>query len=222
MTETESAERIGLSIGPGAVGVVAVLVGMGSSFLYPLVVAGLLPGIEQIASTVPRSSHPFVVYLSVIPGPILLTWGAFAYVDDEYTPLTPRRALAALVPALVSVCLGVSVFAARWTGVAPTDIEGQARAPLSLVEALQLELTAVQFVALAAVSATFVGTVAATRDRWTALATGVVPVGLVAAGLAWGPQQISLSTLTLVAATMAIPFAAGYAATRSGSRHRTV
>ncbi|WEL16438.1 hypothetical protein SVXHr_0253 [Halorhabdus sp. SVX81] len=222
MTETESAERIGLSIGPGTVGVVAVLVGMGSSFLYPLVVAGLLPGIEQIASTAPRSSHPFVVYLSVIPGPILLTWGAFAYVDDEYTPLTPRRALAALVPVLVSVCLGVSLFAARWTGATPTDIEGQARAPLTLVEALQVELTAVQFVALAAVSAMVVGSVAATRDRWTALATGAVPLGLVVAGLAWGPQHLTPSTVPLVAATMAIPFGIGYVATRSGSRYQTV
>lgn len=221
MVETSSVERTGPSVGPAAVGVVAALAGAGFVLLYPLSVAGVLPGTEGTGSVVPRTTHPILVYLSVIVGPILLTWGSFVYLDDEYAPFTPRRALGALVPALVSASMGISWFVYEWMGETMTGLEGEVSPPLPFGELLRLELTAIQFVALAAVSAMFVGTVVATRDRRTALATTAVPLGLVAAGLLWGPQQLTFFTILFVAVITAVPCAVGYAAARSDSGHHT-
>ncbi|AWB27961.1 hypothetical protein [Halococcoides cellulosivorans] len=211
MTATD---RVGPERGPAAVGIFAALPGAGLVVLYPLTVAGLVPGTEQFGSTHPSATHPIIVSLGVIAGSVSLTWGTFAVRDDDIAPLTSRRALTALGPALVSAGLGVAWFSVKWTGATPTNIEGEPTTPLALVEVLRLELTAVQFVALAAVSATVVGTVAATRDRQRALVATALPIGLSAVGFGWGPQHLTLSAVLAIAAITAIPFAVGYATAR--------
>ena len=216
MAEIESTERTTPWIGPTALGLVAVLAGAVLTLVYPLSVVGIVPANEYLGSTVNPMIHPFVVYTTVIPGPILLTWGTSAYLDTEYDSLTPRRALGALVPAIMSVCLAGSLFVYEWKWNPPTGIEGEELPPLTLVQILQFELDATRFLALAAVAAVFVGTVAVTRGRRAALATTTLPIGIFAVGLFWGSQQLTLSVLPPILGMIILPCAAGYLAARTG------
>ncbi|MFB6162892.1 MAG: hypothetical protein ABEJ86_05580 [Halococcoides sp.] len=217
MAEIRLVDRFGSLIGPTTVGAVVALLGTGFLFLYPLTVAGLVPGTEQFGSTRPQPIHPVIVYLSAIIGGVSMTWGIFASLDDDYRPLTPRRAFAVLGPAVVSLCSGVSWFVFRWAGKTLESwcATQQRTYTITLIQALKFQLDAVQFIALAAVSATFVGTVAAMRDRRTALAATALPIAFAVPGVFWGPQSGILPGVIAIVAFSVIPFAVGYTAARA-------
>lgn len=216
MGNAEHTTKVGGAVRPRTLGLLASIAGATGLLLYPLWLAGVVPGSDRIPPGLPEASHPLVVYLGVVGGSILLTWGVFTARHRTVASLTPRRSLLALPVALLGIAAGVVVFVAQWTGTVPLDLEGNPGAfdPSSL-EIVLIEVTAVQFVALAAVSATFVGTVVARRGRRTAAASAGLPIAFLALGAAWGPQTLLSPAFIAVVALLAIPFAVGYAATRS-------
>lgn len=212
-------EQNGTWTNPTTSGIVAILIGVGLTLFYPLSMAGILPGTGRMAQGVPSQSHPFTVYFSVILGSVLVTWGLFAYRDDEYEPLTPQRALLAFLPAIFSASLGVGWFVYTWTTRTVTDLEGQP-VEYTTIQILRLELTAVQFVAFAGVSSAVVGAVAATSGRRTGIKVTAVPLVLIAVGFLWSSFAVTPFAVVSIVVATTVPFAIGYAATRSKAGER--
>lgn len=202
-----------------SIGFALAFVGVCLFVVYPLAPAEILPGSYRIHSSgALESSHPVVVYLSTVGGPVLLVWGLFVFRSGNRRPLTPRRTLLAPVLSALGSIAGVGRFTYEWMTATPF-VSGATQPttvnpPVS--EIVLLELTGVQFVALAAVSAMVVGAIAA-RRRWpSTLVSALLPAGFVALALAdaWQFSATATETVLGTAVLAAVPFAVGYVATR--------
>lgn len=192
-------------------GLLSVFVGIGVLAIYPLAVLDLVAAGQTLSGGVPEATFPPVVYLSVVAGSVLGTWGAFVARERSLTPLTTRRAfLAPLLGGLATVA-GIATFAARWLRGTPTNLEGQPY-ELPMLEIVRLEFTGVQLIALAGVSAIVVGTTLARRGRRAAAVIAVLPVALTALAhsdrLLFDPNP--MLTVPVLVALSIVPFLVGY------------
>ncbi|MCU4743669.1 hypothetical protein [Natronoglomus mannanivorans] len=204
----------------------ASVVGMGLLLVYPSVPVETIPGSDPIhPAGALESSHPLVVYLSAVSGPVVLVWGMFVFRYQNLTPLTPGRALLAPVLSVLGIVAGIGRFTYEWIQATPFDavhrferdgtVEAETIDP-SVLEIVLRELTGVQFVALAAVSAIVVGAVAARHSWRDATVVALLPIGFVAVSLAdvWDFDATLPTVLLGTTALASIPFAVGYVATR--------
>ena len=163
------------------IGALVSFVGVGCVLLYPLAPADTIPGSYPLNhSDGIESSHPLVVYLSVVGGPMLLTWGAFTLRHRTLTPLTPRRTLLAPLLGLLGIVAGVGRFTYEWVRMTPFEVTHDIDSTSEIVdpsvlEIVQREFTGVQLVALAAILAMAVGAVAARRGWRGAIVSALVP-----------------------------------------------
>lgn len=195
-------------------GLAAALLGVGCLLAYPLTVMGVVPWSKEAPPGRPYPTHPLLIYFGVVTGSILLTWGTSSVRGGTVRPLTPRRALVAVLSSVVTLAVGLAVFTYRWAGTPRIDLEGNVLPPLDLAQIVQLELQSIQFVALAGVSALYVGTKAA-RDGWRpTLASAALPVGLFALGVVWPPLPRGPGVAAIMTVLAVGPSAVGYAAAR--------
>ncbi|OVE83633.1 hypothetical protein B2G88_14470 [Natronolimnobius baerhuensis] len=192
------------------------VIGIACMMAYPLSPADVIPGSDSLPYGGIRSAHPFVVYTSAIAGPILLTWGAFAMRQQTRRPLTPRRSLLALLLSVLVSVAGIARYTYEWVQETPFvagDTQPTTVDP-SVSEIVLREVTGTQFIALTAVSAMIVGSVATRRGRRDAFVSALLPIGF--ALLLLSPiSRIETGVTTFVgtAAMAIVPFSIGYLAT---------
>lgn len=201
-----------------ALGAAASVVGVACMLLYPLSPAAAIPGSDPLAYGGFETVHPVIVYCSAIAGPVLLTWGAFAVRQRTRRPLTPRRTLLALLLSVLGSVAGVARYTHEW--VQATPFVAGATQPTtvdpSVSEIVLREVTGTQFIALAAVSAMVVGSVAARRGWRDALVSTLLPIGFTALLLSDISEiGATVTTVLLTAVVAIVPFTIGYIATRS-------
>lgn len=212
------------SLVPRALGLLASVLGIGFLMAYPLAPAEAIPGSHQVHSSgAIEASHPLVVYCSVIGGSMLLTWGVFALRFRTVTPLTPRRAFLAPLIGIGAIVAGVGRFTYEWLQAMPFEAvhaihrDGTVESTtweLSVLETVQMELTVVQFVALASISMTVTGAIATKHDRRRTVASALVPFVIVGFGIGWTSQFPSALEALFLAVLVGIPFSIGYVTTQ--------
>lgn len=199
---------------PRTVGLAAALVGVGCLLAYPLTVIGVVPWASEVPPGLPETTHPLLIYFSVVAGSVLLTLGTFAIRGGTVRPLTPRRALVAVLSSFVTLAVGLAAFTYRWAGTSRIDLEGNVLPPLDLVQIVRLELHSIQFLALAGVSALYVGTKAARRGWRPTLASAALPSVLFALGVVWPPLPRTPGVVAIMVVLAVGPSAVGYGAAR--------
>lgn len=218
MVEGEPALQRIESLPACAFGVLAGFVGVGCLLVYPLAPAETIPGSDPFHSSGAIGvSDPLVVYFSVIGGSMLLTWSVFALRHRTLTPLTPRRVLLAPLLSVLGIGAGVGRFTYEWVRATPFvwgDAE-QTTADPSLLEIVLFELTGVQFVALAAVSAMVVGAVAARRGHRATIASALLPPAFVVLAAVWDAHIPTTLEVFLTLLLAIVPFTVGYITTHS-------
>lgn len=220
MSDVESNSQRIKSLRVQSVGLILSFIGICLLLVYPLAPAEIIPGSYSIHSSgALESSHPPIVYLSAVGGPVLFTWGIFAYQDGCISPLTPVRTLLALVLSVIGIIAGVGRFTYEWMEATPF-ISGATQptvVDLSVSEIVLLELSGVQFIALAAVSAMVVGSIAAQRGWRSTIVSALLPAGFATLALAdiWQLSSTATEVFFGTAALAVVPFAVGYVATRS-------
>lgn len=203
-----------------SIGFVLAFIGVCLLVVYPLAPAEIIPGSYPIHSSgALESSQPVVVYLSTVGGPVLLVWGLFVFQSGNLRPLTPSRTLLAPVLSALGSIAGVGRFTYEWLTATPF-VSGATQPttvdpPVS--EIVLLELTGVQFVALAAVSTMVVGAIATRRGWRSTIVSALLPTGFVALALAdiWQFSATVTEVFLGTAVLAVVPFAVGYVATRS-------
>lgn len=172
---------------------------------------------ENFPVGVPLPTSPVPVYISVIVGPVLLTWGVFAVRHQTLTPLTLRRALVAPLLSLLGTAAGIIVFVIEVTAETPIEIpsdtsRGSTTYDPSILELVRWEFTGVQVLALVAVSGLVVGTVIARKGWRAGAASAALPAAFAAVLLAdWWRLELRPEIAVTVLAVLAVPpLAVGY------------
>jgi len=194
-------------IPPRLVGSLALLAGLVPLLWYPL-------DRPRIEANVPLPRSGPVIWVSIVAGALLVTWGWFAVRDRTYRPFTAPRALVPLGLGILCALGGLARFAVTWARATPIEVVepgGPRTIDPALTEILLREFGDVHVVSLAAVSAVAVGTVTARRGPRAGLASLPFPAGILALAFVDPGQPLSVSGLLGAAGVLgSIAFAVGY------------
>lgn len=194
------------------IGFLATILGVGVTLTYA---GAVVTGSESYVG-VPESTYPPIIFLSVVFGPVLLTWGWFAQKDGSVQPLTLKRSLGAPVAATIGSVVGLAAYVLRWLRVTPltfpSDTGGQPRTlDPSIVEIVQWEGPGAHLLAIAAASAMLAGTATARHGR-SGLLGVLLPVALAALTLPL-PVHSDPVILPILVVFGFVPFVVGYLGT---------
>lgn len=191
----------------------ALLVGLVLLLWYPL-------SEPRVEANVPLPRGGPVIWVSIVAGALLVTWGGFAIRDRRRRPFTVPRALVALGLGVLCAAAGLARFALTWARMTPIEVwepgspEPRMLDP-ALTEILLREFGDLHVVSLAALSAVVVGTVTARRGRRAGAASLVLPAGILALALVHSGQSLPPTRLLGGTAVLAsIAFAVGYYAAK--------
>lgn len=193
--------------------------GLSLTAAYPLDVL-TRPGTGLVEA--PRATHPFLIYPTLILGPLLLTLGTVALCREVDGRLTPRRALLAPLTYVLGAAAGIAAYVYRWLRVTPTTVPSDTGGPprtiyFTPIELVQREFTPAHQLSLVAVTAVVVGAITATHGRRAGLLGGLPLVALVALmfleqwRLRYGDPAL---LLTFAVGMPSIPFLVGYVIAR--------